>query len=107
MRIARKVRGDTEQRVATMRLVLVVRTGAQETIVRLLQQVIRKLAIPRDTREVSPDRAGRPVVERPEGVLIHLEGYSFAAGGEGLESQALGVGHGRITQEHEGAPVYA
>ena len=67
---------------------------AQQAVVRLLQQVLGHLAIAADARQVRPERARRPVVERAKGLFIHGERH---VGDVGVRLQALDVGEGHIS----------
>src|SRR5207253_10659559 len=57
-RIARQIRGNAIERIAAMRLAVVRGGGAEETIERFLQQVIRQLTVARDPGEVCPNSTG-------------------------------------------------
>jgi hypothetical protein len=68
-----EVRGDAEQVVAPVLVVLERGAGAEEAIVGFLQQIVRQPAVAGHAREVEPDLPRRLVVEGAERLLVHQE----------------------------------
>src|SRR3954451_16317912 len=95
-----KVRGNAKQIVAAVGFAVKTFARLQQAVIRLLQQVVSKLPVAADAREITPERWRRPVVEGAESVLVHGERHVGGVGG----LEAFDVGEGHVSH---GAPVSA
>ena len=68
-----QVRGDAEQVVAPVLVTVERAVGAQEAVIRFLQQIVRDAIVAGHPRQVDADRPRRQFVEGAEGLLGHLE----------------------------------
>jgi hypothetical protein len=89
--VAHQIRGDAEQIIAAVGVVLVCHGGAQEPVIRFLQEIVGEPRVARHAREVRPHRPRGPIVEHAERVLVHLE--RFLGFGRGADSLELGKRH--------------
>ncbi len=93
--VPHEVGGDAEEVGTPVRLALPVAARAQEPIEALLQQVVGDVRVARHPREIAPERSRRSVVERAEGVFVHLEGHVELCRLEPFDVGESQVAHGR------------
>ena len=84
--------------MAPVRFVLELHLRTQEPVIRLLQQIVGRLPVAGDARQVGPERACGAVVEGAECVLIHLERHVERGGGS---IEALHVREGERRHRYE------
>ena len=71
--VVHEIRGDAIQVVAPMIGALEDRACPQETVLRLLQEIVGEPIVSRHPREIDPDRTCGLFVEQAERILGHLE----------------------------------
>src|SRR5262245_43267566 len=66
---------DAEQVIPSMRLTVVTPAGSQESVIRLLKQIVCDLGIGRSTPQKYPQRTCCAIVKRSKRVVIHLQSF--------------------------------
>ena len=92
--VVHQVGGDAKQVAAPVIVALEGDVRAQEPVIGFLQQVVGEAIVARHPRQIHAHRPRRQLVERPEGLLGHLERpFGFV---EGAEAFHVGEGESRM-----------
>jgi hypothetical protein len=94
--VVHEVRGNPEQVVLPVLVVIEPGGGLEEPVIGFLQEIVRKPVVARHAGEIQPDGPRRPIVEETERLLVHLEGLlRLGEGSEPLHVREDDVTHDR------------
>ena len=94
--VPHEVGGDPEEIGATVGFALPVAARPQEPVEAFLQQIVGDVRVAGHPRQIAPERPCRAVVERAEGVFVHLEWHVDLCSLEPFDVGESQIAHGSL-----------